>query len=244
MALELAAFNADEGRDLQMGIGIATGAVIAGNIGSEQRTKYGVVGSTINMAARFEAFTLGNQILIGETTLARAREQSDAEITTGKPLLMRAKGRRAPVPCHPVKAVGAPWDLRVPRRSAAVTLPVSFDVICAKVEGKEVSEATLPAHAIELGAKVIVLEASWRPEPRTTYRLSLLLRPDLVAENIYAMVADAGPIEDAVGAEPDAGPTPPTPPAPDADPRFRIELRFTSVPTRERELLANVLVPV
>ncbi|MHC5824709.1 MAG: adenylate/guanylate cyclase domain-containing protein, partial [Nostoc sp.] len=51
---------------LEMGIGINTGEVIVGNIGSEKRTKYGIVGSQVNLTYRIESYTSGGQILISE----------------------------------------------------------------------------------------------------------------------------------------------------------------------------------
>ena len=45
--------------DLEMGIGIHTGSVIVGNIGSARRTKYAAVGANVNLAGRIESFTTG-----------------------------------------------------------------------------------------------------------------------------------------------------------------------------------------
>jgi class 3 adenylate cyclase len=56
---------------LEMGIGIHTGRVIVGNIGSLRRTKYAAVGSNVNLAGRIESFTTGGQLLISENTRAR-----------------------------------------------------------------------------------------------------------------------------------------------------------------------------
>ena len=53
---------------LSMGIGINTGNVIVGNIGSQNRAKYGVVGHTINLASRVEGSAMGGQVLITEST--------------------------------------------------------------------------------------------------------------------------------------------------------------------------------
>ncbi len=55
--------------EVSMGIGINTGSVIAGNIGSEKRSKYGIVGHNVNLTARIEQQTLGGEILISESTL-------------------------------------------------------------------------------------------------------------------------------------------------------------------------------
>ena len=54
--------------ELEMGIGIHTGRVIVGNIGSLRRTKYAAVGSNVNLAGRIESFTTGGQLLISEST--------------------------------------------------------------------------------------------------------------------------------------------------------------------------------
>ena len=53
---------------LKMGIGISSGDLIVGNIGSQKRMKYGVVGTTVNLASRIEALTVSNQILVSEST--------------------------------------------------------------------------------------------------------------------------------------------------------------------------------
>ncbi|MFP6891195.1 MAG: adenylate/guanylate cyclase domain-containing protein [Nitrospinota bacterium] len=47
--------------DLKMGIGINTGEVIVGNIGSEKKTKYSAIGTTINTAYRIESYTGGRK---------------------------------------------------------------------------------------------------------------------------------------------------------------------------------------
>ncbi len=53
---------------LQTGIGITTGEVIAGNVGSLRRMHYAVVGGPVNIAARLQAAAGPGQILIDEPT--------------------------------------------------------------------------------------------------------------------------------------------------------------------------------
>src|SRR6185436_17368086 len=56
---EVNAFNVREGlAEVEMGIAVNTGQVIVGNIGSQTRAKYGVVGSHVNLAGRMEGFTV------------------------------------------------------------------------------------------------------------------------------------------------------------------------------------------
>jgi len=52
----------------QIGIGINTGEVITGNIGSPQKMDYTVIGDTVNLAARLQEIAKGGEIMVGEET--------------------------------------------------------------------------------------------------------------------------------------------------------------------------------
>lgn len=72
MQRELEVVSVENQRDglppLQMGIGIHTGEVVVGNIGSETRAKYGIVGSAVNETHRIQSVAEGGNILISEQT--------------------------------------------------------------------------------------------------------------------------------------------------------------------------------
>ena len=106
MAQQLAVLNTTwEGRGLQsvgMRIGIATGSVVSGSLGSVQRLKYTTVGDTVNAAARLESLDLEKvsmtpgsacRILIDERTRACVGGEFEVE-SIGE---VRVKGKQQPL---------------------------------------------------------------------------------------------------------------------------------------------------
>jgi adenylate cyclase len=65
---EMTAEGGGHGRKLDVRIGINTGRVVAGNIGTSKKMDYTVIGDPVNIAARLESIAEPNQILIGEDT--------------------------------------------------------------------------------------------------------------------------------------------------------------------------------
>jgi adenylate cyclase len=86
------------GVTISVGIGINTGEVVVGNIGSYLRIDYTAIGDNVNTAARIESNTQPNQVLVSEATYERTKQYFEYNCI-GEKLM---KGKSLPVKLYEV----------------------------------------------------------------------------------------------------------------------------------------------
>jgi adenylate cyclase len=179
---------------LEMGIGINTGEVVVGNIGSEKRTKYGIVGSQVNLTYRIESYTTAGQILISEQTLKDAG--SIVKISGQKQV--KPKGVKEPITIYEVYGIAGFYSLYLPREEEKFfPLVEEIPIQYALLDGKNVSDTLFKGSLVELSAKGAKVQADIvgednLPSALTNLKLNLLTSntPAEVSEDIYAKVLE------------------------------------------------------
>ncbi|NEO82839.1 MAG: adenylate/guanylate cyclase domain-containing protein [Spirulina sp. SIO3F2] len=177
---------------LEMGIGINTGEVVVGNIGSEKRTKYGIVGSQVNLTYRIESYTTGGQILISPTT----RQAAGADLRIDAEKEVMPKGVRAPIAIYDVGGIGGEYQLYLDR-TPEVFYPLAqpIELTYSLLEGKHLNVHALPGKLVQLsarGAEIWVQPDADHPAPLNNLKFSLQ-PPDpdpRLTEDIYGKVKE------------------------------------------------------
>lgn len=137
---------------LEMGIGINTGPVIVGNIGSQLRMKYGIVGSTVNAAARIESNSIGGQVLIGESTYRNVHEK----ITADPPRNKMMKGLKKPLVFYSVSAINSTYRVSLQSPvSVRKSLPIKLPFLFWTIKDKKISMIPQFGESIRIDDKTI-----------------------------------------------------------------------------------------
>ena len=199
--------------ELEMGIALNTGECVVGNIGSQKRAKYGVVGSHVNLTGRIESYTVGGQILISKATA----DAVGAELKLGDELQLGAKGFREPVKVCELLGIGGRHNLVLPARSEELRclvreIPIAIDVI----EGKHVAGESTEGKLVALSMGEAAISAAKALERLSNLRLRLTgLNGVIIPGDLYAKVT--------------------------ACEESRYVLRFTSVPEEIKSFLRSTL---
>ena len=199
--------------DLEMGIALNTGECVVGNIGSQQRAKYGVVGSHVNLTGRIESYTVGGQILISQGT----SEASETELVLGDELKLGAKGFKEPVSVYELTGMKGTYDLTLPTRTEELRkLMREIPLHLAVLDGKHLKEDDVPGKFLSLSMDEAIISCEKELTKLANLRLRCTgLNRVIIPGDLYVKVTDV------------------------ADGRYT--LRFTSVPDEIKSYLRSIL---
>ncbi len=193
MQLAMPDFNRKNRRDgvwdLEMAIGINLGDVVVGNIGSEKRAKYTVVGSTINLASRIESYATGDQILISESLFEELREKIIVRQSFG----IKPKGARHPMEVYDVIGFVGDVELALPDfDQQMIPLPRPWPITYAVLNDKIVNASICHGQIVALSSKLARLSGSQLPEFLANIKLTLPEAPAHAGDSaeIYAKIIE------------------------------------------------------
>jgi len=170
---------------IEMGIALNTGEVVVGNIGSETRSKFGVVGHHVNLTARVESFTVGGQVMASEFTV----NALGPEVTIAQSLEVEAKGIKERVTIHEITAIGAPYNLRLDEPEQILEplrqeLPLSF----RRVTGKAIADESVDGFLTAANEGTAQLATLADLEVMTNLRMNIPGYPGAENDQIFSKV--------------------------------------------------------
>ncbi len=155
---------------IAQGIGINTGEVVVGNIGSEKRTKYSTVGQNVNITARIESYTVGGQILISQST----RDACGDILKIESEKKIHPKGIK-PMTVYEVSGIKGAYNTCLPEKikTKLYKLKRPLSVQFSIVDGKNILNETYDGSIARLGNNVAELYTDQRCDTFTNIKLSL-----------------------------------------------------------------------
>jgi adenylate cyclase len=174
--------------EMFLGIGVNTGKVMTGLIGSDLYRAHTVIGDEVNLASRIEAFSLRGQVLISDSTYELCKDFAD----TGAPVQVYMKGKAESVIIREVKGIpslGKFVPRKELRRSARVDvlLPFAYQIVSKKAVLAAVATGTI--HNIGYDGVLVEID---RPLPLYgEVKLTLnLVSLGYRAEDVYGRAVD------------------------------------------------------
>lgn len=187
--------NAEQKRlklpELSMGIGLNTGEVIVGNIGSEERAKYSAIGSPINTAYRVESYTVGGQILISPTTYEKVKPLVQVRGT----MEVRFKGIEQRVTLYDVGGMEGEYQIALPEKEVCTFIKVEppIPITCLSLEGKTVSETSISGYITHFGGSAADVSMEQPLEVRSNLKILFVSEEASGLSEVYAKVMSVEP---------------------------------------------------
>ncbi|MBU4563178.1 MAG: adenylate/guanylate cyclase domain-containing protein [Desulfarculus sp.] len=174
--------------ELEMGVALNDTEVIVGNVGSNKRSKYAVVGSGVNLTGRIESYTIGGQILVSESVYkilgGRLRVDGQKEVFP--------KGAESPLRIYEVGGIAGGRNLVLEGKEPDLTalarpIPVSYSVL----DGKDIGKKGAQGMIVHLSAKSAEIDLGVSLRPLTNLKMNLEeVDEDLKTKDFYGKIID------------------------------------------------------
>ena len=159
--------------EIEMGIALHTGEVVVGNIGSTKRSKYAVVGRTVNLTARIESFAVGGQVLVSPALIKAAGHG----LILGDEIEVHAKGMPEALRCRELLGREDHPELVLEEEKGCTKLAESVPLKYVRLTGKHLDEQIQSSTLVGLSHRQGVVELAG-PLPRYT---NIMLRLEVGA---------------------------------------------------------------
>ena len=174
--------------EIEMGIGVHTGQVVVGNIGSPERMKYDVIGSQVNLTSRIQSCTTGGQILISEIT----RHEAGRILKVGRQMEVKAKGVEHPVMVFEVLGISGRHKLLLTdARDELVPLISSIPFRYETVESSQLGHEAYKGVLTKLSRKAAEAILDQPMDNLTNIRMRLMQDGGELSGSVYAKVIDS-----------------------------------------------------
>jgi adenylate cyclase len=161
-----------------------------GSIGSDKRTKYGLVGKNVNLTGRIESYSVGGQILISESTV----EACGPILKIYNTLEVMPKGVKKPILIFDVKGIAGDFNVSMPIKAAAelIKLQQGVPIFFYALEGKYATKKHYQGLMNRLNFNEALIESETMPEVLSNIKFTIVTEDGKErASDLYAKVIES-----------------------------------------------------